>query len=604
MSENPESTGYRVLARKYRPGAFDELIGQEALVRILTNAIESGRIAHAYMLTGVRGVGKTTTARIIARALNCIGADGTLDGPTPTPCGECENCIAIRDDRHVDVMEMDAASRTGIDDIRELIESVRYKPTSARYKIYIIDEVHMLSRQAFNGLLKTLEEPPEHVIFVFATTEPRKVPITVLSRCQRFDLRRIDTERLTEHFAGVAEAEGVSVEPEALAMIARAADGSVRDGLSLLDQAILPDGGAVTAEQVQNMLSLADRAVVFDLLDALMAGDVKAALDIFATMHRDGADPVVVVQDLLEAVYWVTRIKAVPSITEETYTPETEGTRGKAMAENLSMAALARAWQMLMKGLGEVRTAPMPAHAAEMLLVRLAYAAELPPPAVLMQQIKDGASATSGTPGAPATPPAAGTPAAPAAPAASGLGGDGGSVQAAVAGGVAEPAPVPEASPDPAPEPTAEAPRPSPQNFQEAVELFRDKREMITASHLTSDVNLVNFEIGRIEFRAGEHAPRDLANKTASLLSDWTGERWVVTVSGEAGEATLAEQAEAAMRQLHNEAEADPLVKAVKDAFPGARVTKVTPREADGDIPDDPADAFGEEAGGDEIKKD
>ncbi|MDP6391265.1 MAG: DNA polymerase III subunit gamma/tau [Alphaproteobacteria bacterium] len=597
MSENPESTGYRVLARKYRPGTFDELIGQEALVRILTNAIESGRIAHAYMLTGVRGVGKTTTARIIARALNCIGADGTLDGPTPTPCGECENCVAIRDDRHVDVMEMDAASRTGIDDIRELIEGVRYKPTSARYKVYIIDEVHMLSRQAFNGLLKTLEEPPEHVIFVFATTEPRKVPITVQSRCQRFDLRRIDTERLIEHFAGVAEAEGISVEPEALAMIARAADGSVRDGLSLLDQAISPDGGpagdpgAVTADHVQNMLSLADRAVVFDLLDALMAGDVKAALDIFATMHRDGADPVVVVQDLLEAVYWVTRIKAVPSITEETYTPETEGTRGKAMAENLSMAALARVWQMLMKGLGEVQTAPMPAHAAEMLLVRLAYAAELPPPAVLMQQIKDGDGATE-------------TPAAPATPAASGLGGDGGSVQAAVAGGVAESAAVPEASRDPAPEPTAEARQPSPQNFQQAVELFRDQREMIAASHLTNDVNLVSFEVGRIEFRAGEHAPRDLANKTASLLSDWTGERWVVTVSGEAGEATLAEQAEAAMRQLHNEAEADPLVKAVKDAFPGARVTKVTPREADGDIPDDPPDAFGDDPGGDEIEED
>ncbi len=589
-AERDETTPYRVLARKYRPARFADLIGQDAMVRTLTNAIESGRIAHAYMLTGVRGVGETTTARIIARALNCIGADGTLDGPTPTPCGECDNCIAIRDDRHVDVMEMDAASRTGIDDIRELIEGVRYKPTTARYKVYIIDEVHMLSRQAFNGLLKTLEEPPEHVIFVFATTEPRKVPITVLSRCQRFDLRRIETERLTEHFAGVAEAEGVSVEPEALAMIARAADGSVRDGLSLLDQAISPDGSPgdieVTAEHVQNMLGLADRAVVFDVLDALMAGDVKAALDIFALMHRDGADPVTVVQDLLEAVYWVTRIKAVPSITEETYTPEVEGTRGRELAEKLSMAALARVWQMLMKGLGEVQTAPMPAHAAEMLLVRLAYAAELPPPAVLMQQIKDGASAAPG---------ATSTPGAPAAAPASSVGGNGGSVQAAVAGGAAGSAPAPEASADPVPEPSAEIRQPSPQSFSNAVELFRQQHEMILASHLTNDVNLVSFEVGRIEFRAGEHAPRDLANKTASLLSDWTGERWVVTVSGEAGEATLAEQAEAARQQLHNEAEADPLVKAVKDAFPGTRVTKVTPRDADGDIPDDPPDVFGDE---------
>ena len=390
-SEPPESkTGpYQVLARKYRPARFADLIGQDAAVRTLTNAIQSGRMAQAFVLTGVRGIGKTTTARIIARALNCTGPDGT-GGPTPEPCGVCDNCVAIAEDRHVDVLEMDAASRTGIDDIRELIEGVRYRPVQARRKVYIIDEVHMLSRQAFNGLLKTLEEPPEHVVFIFATTEARKIPVTVLSRCQRFDLRRLDRDELASHFARIAEAEGIAIDGEALAMIARAADGSVRDGLSLLDQAIALQGGhgdgegsgaAVGAESVRAMLGLADRAQVFDLLEAVLRGHAPEALEILAALYESGADPAVVLQDLLEASHLVTRGKLVPETFEGAGVPETERVRGRALAEALSLPDLARAWQVLLKGLGEARAAPVPLQAAEMVLIRLAHASQLPNPA-------------------------------------------------------------------------------------------------------------------------------------------------------------------------------------------------------------------------------
>lgn len=382
---------YQVFARKYRPSTFADLIGQDAMVRTLTNAIRSDRLAQAYILTGVRGIGKTSTARIIARALNCIGADGD-GGPTPEPCGVCDNCTAIAEDRHVDVLEMDAASRTGVDDIREVIEGVRYRPTSARFKIYIIDEVHMLSRHAFNALLKTLEEPPEHVKFVFATTEIRKVPVTVLSRCQRFDLRRVDMEALKAHFTSIAEAEGAKVSDGALHLIARASDGSVRDGLSLLDQAVShvdPEGDTEIGEdQVRAMLGLADRSRSFMLLEAVMAGDVSQALDLLDQLYKEGADPLAILEDLLEITHWLTRIKVVPAAADAPEVPEIERVRGRHMGSRLSMAALARSWQMLLKGLAEVRLAPSPIQAAEMILVRLAHTSELPTPEEAIRRLE------------------------------------------------------------------------------------------------------------------------------------------------------------------------------------------------------------------------
>ena len=386
MSELSGSKEYRVLARKYRPSGFDGLIGQDVLVSTLANAIETGRVAHAYMLTGVRGVGKTTTARIIARALNCTGADGN-GGPTIQPCGECNNCISISEDRHIDVIEMDAASRTGVDDVRELIESVRYRPVSALYKIYIIDEVHMLSRNAFNALLKTLEEPPEQVKFIFATTEIRKVPVTVLSRCQRFDLRRVEIERLVEHFRWIAGEEGVVAEDEALHLIARAADGSVRDGLSLLDQALVPGVDVLESDTVLNMLGLADRTIVYDLFNLLMTGKIADALKQFDGMYRDGAEPLLVLQDILDVIYWLTRIKTSPAVSDAPYASEIERTRGVEMASQLSMSSLTRAWQMMLKGINEVQSAPNAFQASQMIMIRLAYAADLPSPMAAVREL-------------------------------------------------------------------------------------------------------------------------------------------------------------------------------------------------------------------------
>ncbi len=387
-SQGAPETPYQVLARKYRPGTFSELIGQEPMVRTLKNAIEQGRLAHAFILTGVRGVGKTTTARLIARALNCIGPDGT-GGPTVDPCGVCDHCVAIAESRHVDVLEMDAASRTGVDDIREIIAAVRYAPGSARFKIYIIDEVHMLSRNAFNALLKTLEEPPEHVKFVFATTEIRKVPVTVLSRCQRFDLRRVDMATLCDYFADLAEREGVQIDADALTLIARAADGSVRDGLSLLDQAIAHGAGKADAEQVRAMLGLADRLLVMDLFEALMGGDIKGALANLQDQYEAGADPATIVQDLLELTHWVTQLKVAPDAAQAVGVPEAERSFGSEMANKLTMPTLTRTWQMLLKGLEETRLAPLPLSAAEMALIRVAYATDLPNPADLVRQLTD-----------------------------------------------------------------------------------------------------------------------------------------------------------------------------------------------------------------------
>jgi len=556
---NPQ-TAYRVLARKYRPATFAELIGQEALVRTLTNAIESGRVAQAFILTGVRGVGKTTTARIIARALNCIGADGT-GGPTPEPCGTCANCVAIAQDRHVDVIEMDAASRTGIDDIRELIEGVRYRPVQARNKVYIIDEVHMLSKQAFNGLLKTLEEPPEHVLFVFATTEIRKVPVTVLSRCQRFDLRRVEQDVLYAHFAGIAKAEDVAVAEAALAMIARAADGSVRDGLSLLDQAIaLSGGGEVSAEQVRAMLGLADRERVLDLFEALMHGQAPEALAILADMHAAGADPIAILQDMLEFTHTLTRAKLVPETLTAPGVPEAERVRGQHMADALSLPVLARVWQMLLKGLDEARSAPAVLQAAEMVLIRLAYAADLPTPADVVARLRD----------APASAP---TPAATSAPVVSKSTVAVSSEQVPTG---APPSGGPRAALAPQPilhevsEP--EALKPGLTSFSEVVALVRAHKENMLANHLDTDVHLVRFEAGHIELRPSEQAPRNLAGRLGDFLLEATGVRWIVSVSQSPGEPPLREQARTRETALREAALAHPLVQAAMRTFPGAKL--------------------------------
>ena len=384
---------YRVLARTYRPRSFADMVGQETLVRTLTHAFESGRVAHAFLLTGVRGIGKTTTARLLARALNCTGPEGD-GGPTIAPCGACDSCRAIDADRHPDVLELDAASRTGVDDMRALIDGVRYAPVAGRTKVYILDEVHMLSRSAFNALLKTLEEPPPHVVFVFATTEVRKLPLTVLSRCQRFDLRRVEPAELTRHLGAVAAREGGDVQDGALALLARAADGSVRDGLSLLDQALAQAGeGPVTEDAVRDMLGLADRGRILDLFESLLKGDVAAALGNLRAQHAAGADPAALLRDLLELAHWLTRLAAVPDAADAAARTRAEQERGRTLAARLSMPVLGRAWQMLLKGLEETQLAPDPLAAAEMVLVRLAYVAELPPPAEVVEHLRTSAPA-------------------------------------------------------------------------------------------------------------------------------------------------------------------------------------------------------------------
>jgi len=546
MPEAKKSLPYRVLARKYRPVDFTTLVGQEAMVRTLSNAIATGRIAHAFMLTGVRGVGKTTTARIIARALNCIGKDGK-GGPTVDPCGVCEHCVGITEDRHVDVIEMDAASRTGIDDVRELIEGVRYRPVSARYKVYIIDEVHMLSEKAFNALLKTLEEPPPHVKFVFATTEIRKVPVTVLSRCQRFDLKRVPMEALIEWFGKIAGLEKVEISPEALALIARAADGSVRDGLSMLDQAIAHGGGVVDAAQVRDMLGLADRSKVLDLFEKTLRGDAKAVVAALGEMHDSGADPVVILQDLLELTHWVTRLKVAPEAGASS--ADSERTQGLALAQKLTMASLTRAWTLLMKGLQETLAAPSPVRAAEMALIRLCYAADLPSPSDALKALQNGSGTVAvGSAPAPAAPP-------------SRNGGGGGATALAtqpVSAIAAQPAALP-----------------NPRSFTDVVALFETKREARLVHHLMHHVHEVRCEPGLIEFRPEPQAPADLAPRLADLLGRWTGRRWIATVSRADGKPTLSAQKAANADSLRAAAESNPVVQAILKTFPGAKLETV-----------------------------
>lgn len=562
MSE--EKTPYRVLARKYRPQNFEELIGQDALVRTLRNAIESGRIAHAFMLTGVRGVGKTTTARIIAKALNYTGPDGK-SGPTTGDTSDCDLCKMISEDRHPDVLEMDAASHTGVDDIREILDGVRYAPNEARYKIYVIDEVHMLSKNAFNALLKTLEEPPEHVKFIFATTEIRKVPITVLSRCQRFDLRRVDVPTLSTHFTNICEKEGVTAEEEAIAMIARAADGSVRDGLSLLDQAIALGGEGVTAQQVQDMLGLADRARGLDLMEQALTGNMPEALDIMDDLYRAGADPTVLIQDLLDITHTLTKLRAVPEARDMKATMAADTIkRADELAGKLTMPTLGKAWQILLKGLNEVMGAPNPQSAAEMVIIRLAYAADLPDPSDLIKKLKDqpqtsGASAPSGS-SAPAADKAPVT--------ARAMSGGGGREQARLA--VAQPQEDIQQDTEAQPEPVTVI-----KTLPDVVALFEQHDEILLASQVRQFVHLVRLEEGRLEFRPGEQAPPKLAQDLSTKLKLYAGKRWMVTVSGSPGQPTIAEQAQAAQEKEFAEVLNHPQIQDILSVFPDAELIDI-----------------------------
>jgi DNA polymerase III subunit gamma/tau len=560
MAENAQPGAYRVLARKYRPRGFEDLIGQEAMVRTLRNAFDANRIHQAYIFTGVRGVGKTTTARIIARALNYELDDGSVTQPTIAMPGFGKHCEAIIESRHVDVIEMDAASNTGVDNVREIIEAVRYRPAYARYKVYIIDEVHMLSNASFNALLKTLEEPPEHVKFLFATTEIKKVPVTVLSRCQRFDLKRIDMPLMVKHLAGIAGLEKVDISEEALALIARASEGSVRDAQSLMDQAIAHGDGKVEADQVRDMLGLADRARIIDLFEQVMRGDIAAALAELTAQYDSGADPVSIITDLAEYVHTVTRLKLAPVTVNDPTLSETEKTRGAAFARDLSIRTLTRAWQILTKGLTEAQAAPRPIVAAEMLLVRLAYAADLPTPDEALKMLKDGTGAVSGGASAPAPR------------------GGGGGASAALARPViaaANPSYQPQAAP-----PAAAAPAMRIDSLPQLVALAGEKRDPMLVSALERDIRLVRFEDGIFEFNLAANADAGIVQRVGKRLQEWTGRRWTVALSNEQGDPTIREITEARRAEEETLRHQHPVVQAVLAMFPGATVIPAAPKAA------------------------
>ena len=549
------SAPYRVLARKYRPQTFADLIGQEAMVRTLRNAFAADRIAHAFVLTGVRGVGKTTTARIIAKGLNCIGPDGQ-GGPTIEPCGVCEPCVAIAEGRHVDVLEMDAASRTGVGDIREIIDSVAYRAASARYKVYIIDEVHMLSTSAFNALLKTLEEPPEHVKFIFATTEIRKVPVTVLSRCQRFDLRRIEPEAMLGHLTGIAAKEGAGIAADALALIVRASEGSVRDALSLMDQAIAHGAGETTAVEVRAMLGLADRGRVLDLFEKIMAGDAKGALAELSAQYAEGADPLAVLRDLAEGTHWVSMVAITPEAAEDPTIGPDERARGLGFAQRLGMRVLTRAWQMLLKSLEEIGQAPNAMMAAEMAVIRLTHVAELPSPEDLVRRLADAPVPPAPSPGpGPAPVP--------------GGGGGGRAMRGQAQAAVMPVAPAPEASA------LARYAR-----FEDVVALVRARRDMALLVEIENGVRLVKYAPGHIEFEPADGTAPEFPARLGERLRAWTGARWLVSVTGSGGAATIAEERAAARDDLEVQARAHPLVQAILGAFPGAEIRDLRAPEA------------------------
>jgi len=564
MSDAP---AYQVLARKYRPATFADLIGQEAMVRTLKNAFAADRIAQAFILTGIRGTGKTTTARIIAKGLNCIGPEGA-GGPTTEPCGVCEPCTAIAEGRHVDVLEMDAASRTGVGDIREIIDSVHYRAASARYKIYVIDEVHMLSTSAFNALLKTLEEPPEHVKFIFATTEIRKVPVTVLSRCQRFDLRRIEPEVMMAHLRSIASREDAQIADDALALITRAAEGSVRDAMSLLDQAIAHGAGETTADQVRAMLGLADRGRVLDLFDRIMQGDAPGALAELSAQYADGADPMAVLRDLAEITHWVSVIKITPAAADDPTVGPDERARGGAMAERLPMRVLTRAWQMLLKAFEEAAQAPNTMMAAEMAVIRLTHVADLPTPEELVRRLDTmpaptGPAPSGGGGGVAGRPAGRGDEAGRAQALPTGHGAGGGA-QAVRSGALPALAGFPD--------------------FDAVVALIREQRDARLLFEIETCLRLIRYTPGRIAFAPTADAPADLASRLSRQLQLWTGTRWAISVEAQAEAPTIAERRAAEAEALRGDVASHPLVAAALATFPGARIVEVRPRAADGDL--------------------
>lgn len=562
MTDAPE-TAYQVLARKYRPETFVDLVGQDAMVRTLKNAFEADRIAQAFIMTGIRGTGKTTTARIIAKGMNCIGPDGN-GGPTTDPCGTCEHCTAIMEGRHVDVMEMDAASRTGVGDIREIIDSVHYRAASARYKIYIIDEVHMLSKNAFNALLKTLEEPPAHVKFIFATTEIRQVPVTVLSRCQRFDLRRIEPEVMIALMRKIAASESAEITDDALALITRAAEGSARDATSLLDQAISHGAGETTADQVRSMLGLADRGRVLDLFDMIMRGDAHSALSEINQQYADGADPMAVLRDLAEITHWVSVIKITPEAADDPTVSPDERTRGTQMASELPMRVMTRMWQMLLKALEEVAMAPNAMMAAEMAVIRLTHVADLPTPGDLVTKLKDQTPPSGGGGGDRAPQPAGSSEARATASAPMTSGG----VQARSGGAVTALAQdVDEALSRFV-------------TFDHVVELIRTHRDVKLLVEVETGVKLVSYSPGRIEFAPSDAAPQDLAQRLGSRLQAYTGNRWAISVVANGGAPTIADLRDEADNALKAEAAAHPMVQAVLTAFPKSKITEIRTPDA------------------------
>lgn len=579
-----DKPAYQVLARKYRPETFADLVGQDAMVRTLKNAFAADRIAQAFIMTGIRGTGKTTTARIIAKGMNCTGPDGQ-GGPTTEPCGQCEHCVAISEGRHVDVLEMDAASRTGVGDIREIIESVHYRAASARYKIYIIDEVHMLSTSAFNALLKTLEEPPPHVKFIFATTEIRKVPVTVLSRCQRFDLRRIEPEVMIALLRRIARAEEAQINDEALALITRAAEGSARDATSLLDQAISHGAGETGADQVRAMLGLADRGRVIDLFEMILRGDAASALTEMQSQYADGADPMAVLRDLAEITHWISVVKITPEAMEDPTISPDERTRGQDLAGRLPMRVLTRMWQMLLKSLEEVSAAPNAMMAAEMAIIRLTHVADLPDPEALIRKVQQAQAAgdfTRGNANASAHE-------------------SGPSAQAPRAA-----RPAPSVAVQPSGTATALAVSPdafaSYPEFASVVEMIRRMGDMLLLMQVERHIALVRYAPGRIEFEPRDNPPVDFAQRLAERLRGWTGgARWVVTVSNGGGAPTIAETREAEEKEARERALKLPIVQQIFAAFPGAELKNVarivtetvTPEETAADGAANPHDTEG-----------
>ena len=553
-----ENNSYKVLARKYRPETFKDLVGQAAMVQTLKNAFDADRIAQAFILTGIRGTGKTTTARIIAKGLNCIGLD-QKGGPTVEPCGKCSNCTAIIEGNHVDVLEMDAASRTGVDDIREIIESIYYKASSGRFKVYIIDEVHMLSNNAFNALLKTLEEPPKHVKFIFATTEIRKVPVTVLSRCQRFDLRRIEPEEMIALLQRITKSEGVNVSEDAFRMITRAAEGSARDATSLLDQAISHGGGSSDAKHVRAMLGIADRGRVLDLFKMIMQGDAAAALTELNSQYSDGADPIVVLKDLAEITHWISVSKITPDMNEDPTITLDERTRGIELSKTLSMRALTRMWQMLVKSLGEITIAPSPIMAAEMIIIRLTHAADLPPTDELIKTIEsklrpDRNEKKIENPQKPLDTSSANNELAKAK--------HNNYSNLKIATAVDEEVGIFNYI-----------------KFDHVLELIKQKRDAKLLIDIESGLRLVSYRPGYIEFTPTDLAPANLAQRLSNRLKEWTGMRWAVSVVQDGEAQTIVEKKERIAIELETEAYAHPLVKEALVQFPTARIVNVISRK-------------------------